>query len=63
MGQGRAQEPPVQVEQNALIVRGERFFEEKEGDEVLARERTEGVFSHQIFLGQHLVHRENPGEL
>jgi HSP20 family protein len=44
----------VQVEQNALTVRGERFFEEKEGDEILARERPEGVFSRQIFLGQHL---------
>jgi len=44
----------VQVEQNALTVRAERFFEEKEGDEVLARERPEGLFSRQIFLGQHL---------
>jgi HSP20 family protein len=44
----------VQVEQNALTVRAERLFEEKEGDEVLARERPEGVFSRQIFLGQHL---------
>ena len=44
----------VQVEQNALTVRAERFFEEREGDEVLVRERTEGAFSRQMFLGQHL---------
>jgi HSP20 family protein len=44
----------VQVEQNALTVRAERLFEEREGDEVLARERPEGLFSRQIFLGQHL---------
>jgi len=44
----------VQVEQNALTVRAERVFEELEGDEVLARERPEGLFSRQIFLGQHL---------
>jgi len=42
------------VEQNALTVRAERFFEEREGDEVLVRERPEGVFSRQMFLGQHL---------
>src|SRR5207249_9885175 len=35
-------------------VRGERSFEEREGDEVLVRERPEGVFSRQLFLGQHL---------
>jgi HSP20 family protein len=44
----------VQVEQNALTVRAERVFEEREGDEILARERPEGLFSRQIFLGQHL---------
>jgi HSP20 family protein len=44
----------VQVEQNALTVRAERVFEEMEGDEVLAQERPEGLFSRQIFLGQHL---------
>jgi HSP20 family protein len=42
------------VEQNALTVRAERFFEEREGDEVLVRERPEGAFSRQLFLGQHL---------
>jgi len=44
----------VQVEQNALTVRAERFFEEREGDEILVRERPEGAFSRQMFLGQHL---------
>ena len=44
----------VHVEQNALTVRAERFFEEREGDELLVRERPEGVFSRQLFLGQHL---------
>jgi HSP20 family protein len=44
----------VQVEQNALTVRAERFFVEREGDEVLVRERPVGTFSRQIFLGQHL---------
>jgi HSP20 family protein len=44
----------VQVEQNALTVRAERFFQEGEEDEVLVRERPEGVFSRHMFLGQHL---------
>jgi HSP20 family protein len=44
----------IQVEQNALTVRAERFFEERDGDEVLVRERHEGAFSRQLFLGQHL---------
>jgi len=44
----------IQVEQNALTVRAERFFEEREGDEVIVRERPTGVFSRQMFLGQHL---------
>ncbi len=44
----------IRVEQNALTVRAERFFEEREGDEVLVRERPEGAFSRQMFLGQHL---------
>ena len=44
----------IRVEQNALTVRAERFFEEREGDEVLVRERPEGAFSRQLFLGQHL---------
>jgi HSP20 family protein len=44
----------IQVEQNALTVRAERVFDEREGDEVIVRERQEGAFSRQIFLGQHL---------
>ncbi len=44
----------IRVEQNALTVRAERFFEEREGDEALVRERPEGAFSRQMFLGQHL---------
>jgi HSP20 family protein len=44
----------IRVEQNALTVRAERFFEEREGDEALVRERPEGAFSRQLFLGQHL---------
>jgi HSP20 family protein len=44
----------IRVEQNALTVRAERFFGEREGDEVLVRERPEGAFSRQMFLGQHL---------
>lgn len=45
----------IRVEQNALTVRAERSFEERDGDEVLVRERPEGAFSRQMFLGQHLA--------
>jgi HSP20 family protein len=45
----------VQVEQNALTVRAERSFDEREGDEVLVQERPEGVFSRHMFLGQNLA--------
>jgi HSP20 family protein len=44
----------IRVEQNALTVRAERVFDEREGDEVIVRERQEGTFSRQMFLGQHL---------
>jgi HSP20 family protein len=44
----------IQVEQNALTVRAERSFDEREGDEIIVQERPEGVFSRQMFLGQHL---------
>jgi len=42
------------VERNVLTVRAERRWAPAEGDEVLARERTQGSFSRQVLLGDAL---------
>lgn len=42
------------VEKNVLTVKGERSWWPAEGDEILARERTQGTFSRQVLLGEAL---------
>lgn len=42
------------VERNVLTVRAERHWAPTEGDDVLARERTQGSFSRQVLLGDAL---------
>jgi HSP20 family protein len=42
------------VEKNVLTVKAERHFWPQEGDEVLARERTQGTLSRQVLLGDAL---------
>jgi HSP20 family protein len=42
------------VEKNALTVRAERTWEPKQSQEVLISERTQGVFTRQLFLGEGL---------
>ena len=42
------------VERNVLTVRAERHWAPAEGDDVLARERTQGSFSRQVLLGDAL---------
>ena len=42
------------VEQNTLTVRAERRADPQEGEEVLAAERPQGVFSRQLILGESL---------
>ena len=42
------------VERNALTVKGERRFAREEGDEIIAAERPQGVFTRQLFLGDTL---------
>jgi HSP20 family protein len=42
------------VEQNVLSVTAERFYDRREGDQILAKERPEGAFERQMFLGEHL---------
>jgi HSP20 family protein len=42
------------VEQNVLSVTAERFYERREGDQIIAKERPEGAFERQMFLGEHL---------
>jgi HSP20 family protein len=44
----------VDVERNVLTVRAERHWAPTEGDEVLARERTQGSLSRQVLLGDAL---------
>jgi len=44
----------VNVEKNALTVKAERSWWPAEGDEILARERPNGVFTRQVFLGEAL---------
>ena len=42
------------VEQNVLTIKAERRFEPEEGDELLIRERPQGVFMRQLMLGESL---------
>src|SRR4249919_2736635 len=42
------------VEQNVLSVTAERLYDRKEGDQIIAKERTVGAFERQMFLGEHL---------
>ena len=42
------------LERNVLTVRGERRFARQEGDEIIAAERPQGVFTRQLFLGETL---------
>ena len=42
------------VERNVLTVRGERRFARQEGDEIIAAERPQGMFTRQLFLGDTL---------
>ena len=44
----------VTVDRNVLTVRAERFYERREGDEVLVTERPQGEFSRQLMLGENL---------
>jgi HSP20 family protein len=44
----------VNVERNVLTVKAERSWWPAEGDEILARERSHGTFSRQVFLGEAL---------
>jgi HSP20 family protein len=42
------------VERNVLTVKGERRFARQEGDEIIATERPQGMFTRQLFLGDTL---------
>ncbi len=42
------------VERNVLTVRGERRFARQDGDEIIASERPQGMFTRQLFLGETL---------
>jgi HSP20 family protein len=42
------------VERNVLTVKGERRFARQEGDEIVATERPQGMFTRQLFLGDTL---------
>jgi HSP20 family protein len=42
------------VERNVLTVKGERRFAREEGDEIVAAERPQGMFTRQLFLGDTL---------
>jgi HSP20 family protein len=42
------------VEQNVLNVGAERLYERRDGDQIIAKERPEGAFERQMFLGEHL---------
>jgi HSP20 family protein len=44
----------VSVERNVLTVKAERSWWPEEGDEVLARERPQGTYTRQVFLGEAL---------
>lgn len=42
------------VERNVLTVKGERRFARQQGDEIVAAERPQGMFTRQLFLGDTL---------
>lgn len=42
------------VEQNVLSVSAERFYERRDADQIIAKERPTGVFERQVFLGEQL---------
>jgi HSP20 family protein len=42
------------VEQNTLTVRAERYWEPEPDDQILARERRQGLYTRQLLLGEHL---------
>ena len=42
------------VERNVLTVKGERRFARQPGDEIVAAERPQGMFTRQLFLGDTL---------
>jgi HSP20 family protein len=44
----------VTAERNTLTVNAERRWNEREGDQIIARERPEGRFSRQLMLGENL---------
>jgi len=44
----------VSVERNVLTVKAERSWIPSEGDEILARERTQGTWTRQVLLGDAL---------
>ena len=44
----------VDVERNVLTVKAERHWRPAEGDQILARERTQGAFTRQVLLGDAL---------
>jgi HSP20 family protein len=44
----------ITSEQNVLTVRAERRWDSQEGDELIATERPQGVFSRQLFLSDAL---------
>ena len=44
----------VSIEQNVLTVSAERHWESVDGDQIVAKERRQGSFSRQLFLGNAL---------
>jgi HSP20 family protein len=42
------------VEQNVLTIKAERHWQPVEGDQVVANERRQGIFTRQLFLGNNL---------
>ena len=44
----------LEVERNVLTVKGERRFARQDGDEIIAAERPQGMFTRQLFLGDTL---------
>jgi HSP20 family protein len=44
----------LSVERNVLTVKGERRFAREEGDEIVAAERPQGMFTRQLMLGDTL---------
>jgi HSP20 family protein len=44
----------LEVERNVLTVKGERRFARQDGDEIVAAERPQGIFTRQLMLGDAL---------